>query len=94
MARRRQQPPEAHADRPVPPPWVVQLLPALQKYSEGRAPTGALILDGFTEWRRRVQLEWCRENGCHRVGKTCEQISPLNKNCGAAKSGPPTEEKR
>ncbi len=80
--RRREQV-DIRADRAAPPPWVVRILPALAEYHRrgGRTRPGETIPEGFTAWWRSVRDDWCRDNGCHRVGKTCEKAG--QRTCGA-----------
>ncbi|BEL09200.1 hypothetical protein Q0Z83_073910 [Actinoplanes sichuanensis] len=76
------------AGHQAPPRWIQQLRQGLEEYHRvhgtARKDGGLTITEGFGQWWRAEQDAWCIENGCHRAGtKTCEQVLPSGRDCGA-----------
>jgi hypothetical protein len=84
MARRREAP-EPVSERGEPPRWLLQTLPALVEFHRrfGVSGSATAVPDGFTRWWRAQKDDWCSRNGCLRVGRTCREVSPSGKGCGA-----------
>ncbi|WP_145830807.1 hypothetical protein [Actinoplanes teichomyceticus] len=83
---RRREPVVERREGKAPPLWIRQTLQALAEYHRRHRTArkgSTAIPEGFTQWWRAERDAWCREHGCHRPGKSCEQIPPMGKDCGA-----------
>jgi hypothetical protein len=58
-------------ERPDAPLWIRQMNVGLRHV--GATPGEGLGGPATRRWRQ-AQDDWCRENGCYRIGKTCIEI--------------------